>query len=352
MSTRVALHAGQLLQAVPGGIGRYIRELVHALPAHEVAPSTFAAGPLTGLGVPHVDLGWPRGSLRYELWHRFRRPRLRLETDVVHAPSVAIPPTDRPLVVTVHDVAPLRHPEWFTAQGVRFHTRGLELARARAQAIIAPSTFTRDELVAVGFDATSITIVPNGATPLPLTDTPPSIELPEHFVLAVGTIEPRKGIEIVRDAVRQARRQVPDLALVVAGPRGWGDPIALDEPWILELGVVADELLAHLYARADAVAVASRYEGFGLPALEAMTNGAPVVASDATSLPEVVGAAGRLVAVGDIDAWADAFAALASDADQREALRAAGRARAAGFTWEATAARHAEVYRRSARLPR
>lgn len=352
-SVRVAWHVGQLLQPVPGGIGRYIRELVTELPRHDVAVSTFAAGALDEFSAPHTDLGWPRGSTRYELWHRFRRPRLHLDTDVVHAPSLAISPTDRALVVTVHDIAPVRHPEHFTAQGVRFHTRGLELARTHAATIVTPSEFTRRELIAIGVDPERVTAIPNGATPLPRTDPAQDVpDLPPRFVLMVGTIEPRKGLDTVKEAVRAARANVPDLALVVAGPRGWGAPVDLDEPWIHELGTVDDSLLATLYARTAAVAVASRYEGFGLPALEAMANGAPVVAADATSLPEVVGNAGRLVPLGDVDAWATALSEVTTEPDLQAEMRAAGRVRAAGYTWARAASELAALYRRSARLPR
>ena len=146
---RVAVHAGQLLQPVPGGIGRYVRSLLDALPSAGVTPVPFAAGSLPGA----VDLGWPRGGLRYEAWHRLRRPVVRVEGDLVHATSLAVPPArGRPLVVTVHDLVFLRQPEHLTARGVAFHRRGLELARRDAAAIVVPTAFGRDDLVREGFD--------------------------------------------------------------------------------------------------------------------------------------------------------------------------------------------------------
>nr|MDQ3385247.1 glycosyltransferase [Actinomycetota bacterium] len=109
-SRTVALHAGQLLQPVPGGIGRYVRSLLGALPAAGVEPVAFAAGPAPeDVDGPWIDLGAPRGAVRYELWHRLRRPLVRVPGDVLHATSLAVPPAGgRPLVVTVHDLVFLR----------------------------------------------------------------------------------------------------------------------------------------------------------------------------------------------------------------------------------------------------
>ena len=147
---RAAVHAGQLHQPVPGGIGLYITALVARLPAFGVEPVAFAAGsrPRTiPAAVPWIDLGPPHGSVRYELWHRTRRPVVRIDADVVHAPSLAIPPVRKlPLVVTVHDIAFMRFPDGTTRRGVSFHRRGLEIARREATLVLSPSTFTRGEL--------------------------------------------------------------------------------------------------------------------------------------------------------------------------------------------------------------
>ena len=133
---KVAVHAGQLLQPVPGGIGRYEAALLPRLGVAGVETVAFGAGPRPAKlarAVPWIDLGQPRGAVRYELWHRLGRPRVRLDADLVHAPSLAIPPVgDMPLVVTVHDIAFLRLPHVSTTRGVRFHRRGLALARRHA----------------------------------------------------------------------------------------------------------------------------------------------------------------------------------------------------------------------------
>jgi glycosyltransferase involved in cell wall biosynthesis len=343
----VALHVGQLLQPVPGGIGRYVRSLVDALPGAGVEVNGFAAG----ASAPFTDLGWPHGSLRYELWHRLRRPVVRVPGDVVHATSLAVPPAGRrPLVVTVHDAVFLHQPEVLTRRGVAFHCRGLELARREARAIIVPSEFGKRDLVAHGFDPARIHVAPHGVD-VPPTSPPGSGDGYDTdlrrirrqngdgegpFVLFVGTIEPRKGVDDLLAAFEQVRVDRPELRLVLAGPRGWGATPDLDRPGVVELGPVDDARLGELYRTASVLALPSRYEGFGLPVLEAMAHGCPVVVSDAACLPEVVGETGAVVPVGDIPALA---AALREPVDGE-----AGRQRARQFTWAASAERHRAAY--------
>lgn len=310
---RVALHVGQLHQKVPGGIGRYVRSLLATLPA-------------VGVDVePFGSVRWP--SVRYELWHRSRRPAVRTPGDVVHATSLAVPPPGaRPLVVTVHDLVFLHQPEHLTARGVAFHRRGLDLARRDAAAIVVPSEFGKRDLVDHGFDPARIHVAHHGVDVVPGDAVPR-----EDFALFVGTIEPRKGVGDLLAACQRIDRR-----LVVAGPAGWGDVPGLDAARVEVLGDVDDARLADLYRRAAVLALPSRYEGFGLPVLEAMAYGCPVVVSDAACLPEVVGDAGAIVPVGDIDALA---AALASPPDGGP-----GRERAKAFTWRRSAEAHRAAY--------
>jgi glycosyltransferase involved in cell wall biosynthesis len=351
---KVALHTGQLLQPVPGGIGRYVRAMVRHLPAHGVQVTAFAAGARPGglpTTVPYVDLGWPHGSVRYELWHRVQQPTVRVKADLVHAPSLAIPPVrGRPLVVTVHDIAFVRLPRATTRRGVAFHRRGLALARDHADLVIAPSKFTRDELLVEGFAPDRLRIAPLGCDPPEalaegLVDTLVSmIGVRSPFVLSVGTVEPRKDLGVAADAISRLRA-TRDVTLVIVGPAGWGEVGGLDRPGVRRLGPVRWEILDSLYRRARACCLPSTYEGFGLPAAEALSRGCPVVASGGGAMAEIVGDAGILCPPGDVEAFSDALGRIIDDDELHADLSRRGPMRAAQFSWSSSAARHAEVYR-------
>jgi glycosyltransferase involved in cell wall biosynthesis len=352
---RVAVHAGQLLQPVPGGIGEYVTQLLRALPAAGVEVTPFAAGAAPG---PRgwsgwTDLGWPHGSLRYELWHRLRWPKVGAPGDVVHATSLAVPPPgDRPLVVTVHDLVFLHQPEHLTARGVAFHRRGLELARREAAAVIADTEFGRDDLVRAGFEPERVHVAYLGV------DAGPSLEpsavdatlerlgVQRPYVLFQSTIEPRKGLPDLLEAHRRLRATHPDLSLVVRGDHGWGELPDLTGAGVVHLGRLARADLDALYRGAELLAHPAHYEGFGFGVVEAMAHGCPVVTTDASCLPEVAGGAAVLVPAGDIDALTDAIDGLVGDDGARARLVAAGLQRAEAFTWQSCAAAHAEVYRK------
>lgn len=354
---RVGLHVGQLLQRIPGGIGRYTRILASRLGDEPVTVVPFAAGPrpdalvdLAGVD-GYVDLGWPRGSLRYELWHRARRPHVAIGVDVVHAPSLAVPPTGRtPLVVTVHDLAFLRLPHYFTIRGLRFHESGLRCARESAAAVIVPSEFVAGELVAEGFAANRVHVAHHGIDPpaaVPddaIDATLERLGLARPFVLFVGTLEPRKGLGALIDGHRILRRTHAEATLALVGPRGWGKLPPLDRPGVSKLGAITDADLDALYRAASVLAYPSEYEGFGLPVLEAMARGCPVVTSSATSLPEVVGDAGRLVDPHDPEALAAALAEVLEDPALASRMASAGRVRAEAFTWDASIRAHVTAY--------
>jgi glycosyltransferase involved in cell wall biosynthesis len=348
---RVALHVGQLLQPVPGGIGRYVRALVRALPPCGVGVEAFAAGARpdgVGADVPYTDLGWPRGALRYEAWHRLRWPGVeRVPGDLVHATSLAVPPPGgRPLVVTVHDLVFLRQPGTLTRRGVAFHRRGLELSRGAT--VVVPTAFGRDDLAAEGFDPERIFVAHHGVDPPPPPAPAPAPGRP--YLLFVGTLEPRKGVPDLLDAHAALRSRHPDLdlELVLAGPPGWGEPPDVDRPGVRVLGDLGDDALDELYRGAVALAHPARYEGFGLTLVEAMARGCPVVCTDAACLPEIAGGAATLVPVGDVDALAGALEDVLTDAGRRAAMADAGRARAAEFTWERSAAAHRLAYEAAA----
>jgi len=348
------VHAGQLLQPVPGGIGRYEIALMRHLPEFGVEPIAFAAGERprsVSRQIPWIDLGRPRGSLRYELWHRLRRPVLRIDADVVHAPSLAVPPVgDAPLVVTVHDIAFRRLPHVTTRRGVMFHTRGLNLARRDASLVIVPSVFTRHELELEGFDAARIAVVPFGVDP-PAPRDPEEVDsavaragVKQPFILTVGTVEPRKDILTIVRAVDRLRRTRPDLTLVVAGPRGWGDVHGLERSFVHVIGAQPWTVLDALYRRADAFCLASLYEGFGLPVVEAMARGIPTITTTGSALEEIAKGAGALFPAGDVDACALQIERVLDDDALRTRMRRSGLARAAELDWSRSAEGHSRAY--------
>ena len=349
----IGLHVGQLQQAVPGGIGRYVRALLRELPTHNIEPLPFAAGARPrGAGANYTDLGWPRGSMRYEAWHRTRLPRLSAPGQIIHAPSLAVPPVSkRPLVVTAHDIAFHRFPAATTRRGRAFHERGLRLALEHADLVLAPSEFTRGELLDFGFPESRVQVAYLGADPIEPTDdaiiaeVTDRLEIRGPFVLTVGTIEPRKRLMHLAAAHRALREEFPDLELLIVGPNGWGDVGDLTGPGIRRLGALPWTYVDALYRSAAVCAIASVYEGFGLPAVEAMNRGCPVVAADGSAVAEVVGAAGIIVAQDDPLALANGIRSLLIGDALASHLSEAGIARGQDFTWSASAAQHAKIYR-------
>jgi glycosyltransferase involved in cell wall biosynthesis len=358
---KIACHAGQLLQPVPGGIGRYTHSLLRTLPAAGAQVVAFAAGARPGgvpRRVPWIDLGPPHGSVRYECWHRLRRPWVNLEADVIHAPSLAVPPVrDATLVVTVHDIAFQRVPDVTTRRGVSFHRRALAMARRHADLVIAPSSFTRMELIREGFTPEDVYIARLGIDrPLPrevseIDAVVAGMGIDTPYVLTVGTIEPRTDLPTIVDAVGRIRsRQGSDIQLVVVGPSGWGQVQGLDRSFVRVLGEQPWSVVDALLRRAGACCIASRYEGFGLPALEALARGAPLAVADGSALEEVVGNAALLFAAGDVEGCTDALQRLLGDRELRDELAALGRARAEELTWAHSAEAHVEAYERAVAL--
>jgi glycosyltransferase involved in cell wall biosynthesis len=368
----------QLLSRSPGGIGRYAGQLATLLavlpPVDEVVPfvarhpraEIARALARAGVTVPPVVLPWPRPLLD-ETWTRWGQPPLTLgapglrHVDVVHAPSVAVPgrgPT--PLVVTVHDAASALWPDAFTARGRRFHARGAAAAARRADLVITVSHAAADEIVTeVPGLAGRLRVVHHGVAPRAVSAAERArvqrafgLE-DRRFVLWVGSLEPRKGVgTIVAAMARLHRLGATDASLVLAGFAGWlragqiaGDDRAALGDSLVTLGPLSDADLWALYASATLFALPSRHEGFGLPLVEAMSQGAAVVCSDLPVTREVAGDAAVFVAAGDVDAWSEALAGLLADDAARAALGAAGRVRAAGFGVEAFVAGTRAVYR-------
>jgi alpha-1,3-rhamnosyl/mannosyltransferase len=312
-------------------------------------------------GVEHVIEPWHLPTSPG--WVVFGLPRAaaRARVQVLHAPAYTAPPfSPAPVVLTIHDVSYERHPEWYPYRrdGVR---RAYYRWSARSAAhVLTDSAFSRSEIAAAyGIAPARITVAPLGVSPtfssrveLPGV-LPASVTTP--FLLHVGDLHERRNLGVVVKAVSAARRALDRgswPALVLAGvDRGEGDALgalarAEGAPEaVIRLGAVDEDTLRALYASAIALLYPSRYEGFGLPVLEAMASGTPVLASHAASMPEVLGEAGMLI---DPDApadWVEAIVRVISDDSLRGQMRADGIARAAAFTWARTAAITLNAYR-------
>jgi glycosyltransferase involved in cell wall biosynthesis len=228
----------------------------------------------------------------------------------------------------------------------------LKIARRDAAMVIAPSEFTRAELVAQGFAPEQVAVVRFGVDPpsaradADIAAVVASVGVQHPFVLTVGTVEPRKDLPTLVRAVEQARRSHPDLTLVIVGPPGWGDVGAIDRPFVQRLGRLPWSTVDALYRRADAFCCASLYEGFGLPVLEAMARGAPTISTTGSSMEEFVRDAGLLFAPRDVNGCAAAIERVLDDNIARAELATAGPARAAELTWERTVAAHVQLFER------
>lgn len=358
MTVRVGLEL-TVLELDAGGTARAARGLAGALRAREdVEVVALCQG-----GRVRGRIG--RGLVRELAWLPFGLPARarRAGVDVLHCPGPNVPLRTGalPLVVTVHDDVAWAHPQWMGRANVLQHRLVLERALPRAAAVITSSGFTREALLArLKLDSERVHVVPLGVDarfhrePDPAsTDGPREGDLP--YLLAVGTLQPRKNLEAALGAFERAVDAGLEHRLVVVGARGWRDAALLARVEgsrhagrIRLAGFVADHELATLYRGADALLFPSRYEGFGLPALEAMASGTPVVAARAGALPEVIGDAGILVDRDDPDALATALLELLADADRQARLRAAGLRRAEGFTWAACAELTVAAYRTAA----
>jgi glycosyltransferase involved in cell wall biosynthesis len=322
----VALDVSALAQT-RAGTARYLRALLPRLEreVHVEPVSGFARG---RAGTLWLDLAW----------YPLVLPRRAREADVLHCPTYRGPLRSRaPLVVTVHDVGVFRHPEAFPTW-TRAYSRGVvpRVLRA-ARRVLAVSEFTAGELEAVlDVPREKIRVVPNAAD---TAFAPAGARAAGDYVLAVGTLEPRKNLARTIEATAAL-----GLELRVVGARGWGG-VQARGAHVRWLGDVDDEALAGLYRGAACVAYPSVYEGFGIPVLEAMACGAPVVTSAGGATEEVAGGAAVLVDPGSSGAIA---AGIEEAIARRDELRLRGLERAGAFSWDESARLTLEAYREAA----
>ncbi len=349
--------AEQLLAPVPGGTGRYTAELLPALaqsaPAGWTVSSVVARHPdvsaatIEGVEGPRVLAVPPRvlvaaWQLGFPWWPG---------GDAVHAPTPFAPPrvpAGRTLSVMVHDTVPWTHPETLTVRGVSWHRSMIARAAKRASGLVVPTRAVADELAVLVEVDVPVRVVPHGVR-VPVGHA--ELDLPPEYVLAVGTIEPRKGIDVLVDAMTM----LEGVPLVVAGQPGWGgvDPreLAAERGLAPErvrvLGKVTDAELATALRHASVLAVPSLAEGFGLPLLEAMAAGVPVVHTDVPALAEVAGGAGLCVPRGDASLLAKALQEVLGSPERAAELVKLGRERAKSFAWRSAAEAVWAIHRRN-----
>ena len=324
---QVAINARAAIRAQIGGVERYARELTRRLPA--LAPGRYT------VITPRPRLAHRAGHI----WEQALLPVQARACELIYSPANLAPVISARNVVVIHDVAALAHPESYSRLYVEYQQRLLPVITRRARLVITVSEFSRREIVErLGIEPGRIAVIPGGVderfSPAAASERATwrsAIDGP--YVLALGTASARKNHAALLTAAAALRARGIDLLLAGSDRtylRGQGAGLR-------RLGYVPDSDLPGLYAGARALVMPSLYEGFGLPCIEAMACGTPVVAADAGALPETCGDAALLVDPRDARALADAILIAACDPGERRRLRAAGLARASEFSWDASA---------------
>jgi glycosyltransferase involved in cell wall biosynthesis len=359
---------GRAFSSPAPGIRRYVRGLVGGLLELDEPLEVVALGGADPAAIPagvgHVEepphppsnLGWTLVGLP--------RAAARAGVSVIHAPAYTAPFwASVPVVLTIHDVSYELYPAWYPYRRDWMRRAFYRRSARAADRIVTVSAFSAGEIArAYDIDRGRITVAPLGVDPgfapnaADACEGPAGVSAP--FLLHVGDLHERRNLTTAVDAMFEARRHdgaAATLSLVVVGTdRGVGDALcriareAGAPEAVVLLGDVSEERLRTLYRCATALVYPSMYEGFGLPLIEAMATGTPVIASSAASIPEVTGDAALLLAPTDVAAWAGAISRVVNDEALRARLRASGLARASRFTWRHTAELTLDVYRRAA----
>jgi glycosyltransferase involved in cell wall biosynthesis len=314
---------GRFLARRVTGVERHAREILRCFGEHCRIEST-------------RQQGW-----RGHSWEQLVMPSRLARGSILWSPANTGPLLVRNQALTIHDLSPLEHPEWFTRSFAGWYRLFLPLLARRVRMVFTPSNFVKQKVVR-RFGIKNVTVTPNGVDCAVFhpgaKQTQP--DLPRRYVLFVGTLEPRKNLDLLLRTWDTIKGDFRETWLVIAGVSGRvfrSVTLSAEVERVRYLGYVDDATLAGLYANAALFVLPSQEEGFGLPALEAMACGAPVVTSDGGALPEVVGGAGLRFCLADLDQLTDILGECLSNASLRAELRERGLQRAEAFSWQRTA---------------
>ena len=309
-----------------------------------------------------VQLLLPSGKAKLGrgiIWEQAYLPTRIKKNELLWSPANTGPLLEFNQVVTIHDVIPLEHPEWFTRMYSDWYRFLLPRLVQRVQKIITDSEYSKNKITdLLNVSEDKIIVIPGGVgkeyhpvNSNMLSHVKSMYVESSNYLLVVGTIEPRKNLKRLLRSWQLICNDYRDIQLIIVGVEA-NSARSVDMPLTVKstslLGYVDDQHLPALYSGAIALIFPSVYEGFGLPALEAMACGTPVLASNATSLPEVVGDAGLLFDPYDIDDMSSSIERIITDSDLRETLQLKGLERAKQFTWERTASLVWEVLSQTA----
>ena len=371
-SVRIGLDATPLI-GPRTGIGRYVEHLLAELaipsgadPDVELVATAFTARGASGLptalpqAVRNRGRRIPARGLRWA-WERSEFPPVELlsgRLDVFHGTNFVLPPSRAAGVLTVHDLAYLRYRETVSADSAHLQVL-VERGLRRAAVVCTPSNGVAQELIeSAALPADRVVVTPLGVDASWSTAGPPTADrrralgLTGSYLVFAGNVEPRKNLPMLLRAYAAAHAATGDdlPLLALAGPAGWGPPLEVPGPVarrVVRLGYLEQHELQSVVAGARALVFPSRYEGFGLPPLEAFATGVPVLASDIAATQETVGSLAHLIDPEDEDGWAEALLGTAIAPPDDAPAAARRRAVAARFSWSATARATCAAYRRA-----